>query len=155
MKTKDIEVGGEYAYEDYPGNRYNRWRGSYYHVRVVAIEHHQRHVFSGARWDIGGHSTTQLLVHVEPIGDDKDRVVPDDGWVVPAKIVRSWAEQAEMNARDDKAQAAAEASEAERGQVVDRFRSLGYASASLSDRGVHLSGSDAAHLAAHAPSREG
>lgn len=91
MKAKDIIVGQEYAVgsEHFP-------------ERAVALEVGpiSRRVFSGARWDFGGHTTNTPACRVQPL--QRNFGMPEQGEVVYAlsKILRPWSEQ---EAKDEEA----------------------------------------------------
>ena len=75
MKIKDITIGADYAIE--------RYKGGFYRATVLEAGPISRRVYSGARYDFGGHLTTQAAVRVRYSSGTED-IVP------PAKVSSTW-----------------------------------------------------------------
>lgn len=104
MRTADIEVGADYEIK--------HWSGLL-HARVIRIQRKPRRVFSGARWDTTGHTSTSPSVVVQRVLNDGS--LGKEEVRTPQQIVRPWAEAAgEHAARQehaDRAEAVATALE--------------------------------------------
>lgn len=74
MKAKDITVPGEYEVKHWSGSK---------RATIMLVEKVNKRIFSGARWDIGGHPGT-----VWQAVDDKDNTYP------LSHVLRPWAEAA-------------------------------------------------------------
>lgn len=81
MKSKDIVVG-----EDYEAIRY----GNPHRCTVLAVGKKTRRVYSGARWDMGGHASTAVVVTVRWAGDTE--AARND--ITPQQVKRPWSEAA-------------------------------------------------------------
>lgn len=94
MKTAEIVVGEEYRV----GTKNYAER-----ARVIGIGVVTKRVYSGVRWDIRGHDTTQKRVHIEYLNQDGtvstrgviNEGVPRTEWVLPAQVLQPWAPYAE------------------------------------------------------------
>lgn len=83
MKTKDIVIGDDYAYAKF--SKTDRIQ-----VTVLAIEPHQREVQEPGGWH--SHNVTTPMVHVRYVHGTTSKGDPLEEWILPTKIVGSWAD---------------------------------------------------------------
>jgi hypothetical protein len=133
MKCADIKIGEDYAVEDY--------RDHYYRATVLAVGRHSRRVYSGARWDFGGHIVTNKMVQVRPVVSDTQPPPSGPVWVMPAKVVRPWAEQAPIIDQAKAARAAKTNEKAARQERLDAINAaMGWSANRLLLSGKHAIG---------------
>jgi hypothetical protein len=94
VKTSEIKIGGEYAYEAYKGAKCTQ-------VEVLEVGDWTREVFSGRRDDMGGHRSTTKGVRFRRV--EQGGIVTN--WCMPAQIIQPWDEYAAIKAREDAAKA--------------------------------------------------
>lgn len=83
MRLAEIEVGQAYAVgpESYPQR-----------VTVLSIERNYTHrIYTGARWDMGGHNSTGTWIKV--LREGTARLTVRTEYVKPQQLLRRWADQ--------------------------------------------------------------
>lgn len=96
MKSADLAVGEEYEVQVY---------GDLVRARVHSVGREERRVYSGARYDFGGHRSNGVVVRVE-VWQERSQSWGHPRIVTPQAIKRRWSEAkhdhiARQQRRDD------------------------------------------------------